>query len=77
MKAIDEMQAWFYMIHTRGFSESNRNFNEPETFRGYVYAQEFPTLKRITDILLKIMQRPGIISSEIEDMELIKMQYGG
>jgi 5'-deoxynucleotidase YfbR-like HD superfamily hydrolase len=77
VKAIDEIQAWFYMIYTRGFAKSNRNFHEPETIRGYEYAQEFPTLKRIADILLNIMQRPGIISSEIEDIELIKMQYGG
>lgn len=75
VKAIDEIQAWIFIIHTRRFDFVNRNFDEPKSIPGYVYAQEFPTLKRIADILLRIMRNPGLISQNVPEIELLRQQY--
>lgn len=75
VKALDEMQAWFYLIYTKQFSESTRNFKKPTEIEGYVFSQKFPTLKRIADILLFVLNHPSMIQQGIVDLELIKEQY--
>lgn len=71
VKAIDELQAWLYLISKRDIGESNRGLegdNALENIKGYEYAQEFPTVKRVMDIVIHVMQRPELIKSGIPDM---------
>ncbi len=75
VKAVDELQAWFYIINTRRFDASTRDFSKPEDIKGYVCGSEFPTVKRVMDILLGIMQNPSLIKSDVPTMELIQQQY--
>jgi 5'-deoxynucleotidase YfbR-like HD superfamily hydrolase len=75
VKAIDELQAWFYMVYTKRFDKSTRDFNQPEEIKGYLLMQEFPVLKRIADILLNILQHPQRYSDKIVDLDLIRQQY--
>lgn len=75
VKAIDELQAWFYIIHTRKFDVSNRNFDVLESIAGYAFAKEFPTLMRLMNIMLRIMRNPTLVTQGIPEMELIKNQY--
>ncbi|MFM2381342.1 MAG: hypothetical protein RLZZ76_109 [Candidatus Parcubacteria bacterium] len=75
VKAIDELQAWFYIINSRRFDVSTRDFSHPESIAGYVYSQEFPTLHRVMDLVLRIMRNPECIKSGVPEMELLKEQY--
>jgi len=81
VKALDEIQAWFYLVYTKQFTESTRDFNNPNTIAGYVVAQEFPTLKRIADILLYVLTHPKMLSSKPIELEneisktLVGLQY--
>ncbi len=74
-KALDELQAWFYLVYTRQFAESTRDFTKPHLIEGYARMSEFPTVKRIGDIVLKILQNPKLISEKTPQMQLIEDQY--
>ena len=65
VKAIDELQAWVYLISVRRVTESTRNWDEIDTNTGYSYCSEFPTLQRIADLLLRFMRNPNLIKSQI------------
>jgi 5'-deoxynucleotidase YfbR-like HD superfamily hydrolase len=71
VKALDELQAWVYIIQTRGFTESSRDFENPEGILGYVLALDFPTLARLAKILLRIMQNPKFITTEVQELQVI------
>lgn len=73
VKAIDEVQAWLYLIYVGQIGESSRNFLNPTECSGYTCAQEFPVLKRLTDILLRIMQRPAHIRSCVSEMVRLEL----
>jgi 5'-deoxynucleotidase YfbR-like HD superfamily hydrolase len=75
IKAIDELQAWFFIVYTRKFDYINRDFSKPEEIKGYLYSEEFPTIRRIMNIMVRIMRNPKSITSEIPTLELIKEQY--
>lgn len=75
VKAIDEIQAMLYMIYARGFSHSNRDYDNQDEIKGLVYAKEFPTLSRISDILVRIITNPKSINSDVPEMALLQEQY--
>jgi 5'-deoxynucleotidase YfbR-like HD superfamily hydrolase len=70
VKAIDELQAWFYILYTRRFDASNRDLSKPETIVGYEYSKEFPTLHRIMTIMMRILKNPKFIKSDVPLHEL-------
>jgi len=70
-KALDEMQAWVYIIQTRGFKMSNRDFMKPDEIPGYELALEFPTLARLARIMLRIMKNPKFITTEVQELHVI------
>jgi 5'-deoxynucleotidase YfbR-like HD superfamily hydrolase len=75
VKAIDEIQAWMYLIYTKQIGQSTRNFKKPEDIKGYEYAAEFSTLKRIADILLRVLQNVKSDPQQMPNLELLKAQY--
>ena len=72
VKALDELQAWVYMIQTRGFAETSRNFSNPEEIPGYIYALEFPTLARLAKILLRFMRKPSFITTTVQELSIFE-----
>lgn len=74
VKAIDEIQAWFYILYTRKFEKSTRNFDQPSSIVGYELSKEFPIVNRIADLLLYILQNPQWISSSAGVQEVLVRQ---
>lgn len=68
VKALDELQAWLHLISKRDVDESDRDLHDLENIKGYVYAKEFPTMQRIMEIVIHMMQRSELIKSPIPEM---------
>ena len=75
VKALDEIQALLFMIYSRGFSQDNRDYNNLDTIVAYKYIQQFPTLERIYNVLVKIMKNQKLISTEIPDLDEVHKEF--
>lgn len=57
VKALDELQAWTYLLYLNRVDESRRVFADLDNNKGYQFAQRFPVLKRQSAVLLKMMHQ--------------------
>ena len=55
VKALDEMQAWTYLLFLNRVDEARRVFENLDENKGYQLAQHFPILQRLSQVLLRLM----------------------
>lgn len=67
-KAIDELQAWVYIIYTRGFDETKRNFSNLESIKGYRRSKPFVTTRQVMDLAGHIIHKPSFVTASIRPM---------
>jgi len=67
-KVKDELQAWLYMIHTRGFAETTRDFTDLSSIEGYRLSEPFDTTRGVMDFAGRIIRRPSYIKAKIRQM---------
>ncbi len=63
------------MLSTNKVEESSRDLSHPENIKSYVYAKEFPTLFRIMNIVLHMLQHKEKFNLSVTDFNAQKDNF--
>ena len=62
VKAIDELQAFLWMLVSNTHDRMNRDLHNPDSIAGYRYAKEFPLLLELLTLSARLVRRRVYVS---------------
>lgn len=68
VKALDELQAIFFMLSTDRVHKTNRNYGDPSTVVACVYVEEFPSMKKIMDVARNMILKHELIDLSVKEL---------